>query len=310
MTAGGGTGSVLRGMNRIPYMGEVFSISTALIWAIAVILFRRSGEKVHPLALNLFKNTLGMLLILPTMWLLKQSLFLRAPVWEYGLLMLSGAIGIAAGDTLFFKGLNQIGAGLTSIVVCLYSPFIIVLSVVWLGDRLSPLQMLGALMVVVAVLSTVKRGAITKVSRSDLLRGIMWGVLASGCMAVGIVMIKPLLTRSPLLWATEIRLVGAVPALGLIVAVHPLRRKVISSLKSPGSFRFTITGSFIGAYAAMIVWLAGMKYAPVSVASALNQTSSIFVVILAALFLGEPLTPRRIGAISLAFLGALLVSLG
>jgi drug/metabolite transporter (DMT)-like permease len=53
-----------------------------------------------------------------------------------------------------------------------------------------------------------------------------------------------------------------------------------------------------------------MKYAPVSVASALNQTSSIFVVILAALFLREPLTPRRIGAISLAFLGALLVTLG
>jgi drug/metabolite transporter (DMT)-like permease len=224
--------------------------------------------------------------------------------------MMSGAVGIALGDTLFFKSLNQIGAGLTSIVVCLYSPFIIALSVIWLSDRLSPLQMLGVVMVVAAVLSTVKRGAIARVSRRDLLHGILWGVLATACMAVGIVMIKPTLTRSPLFWATEIRLFGAVPALGLIIAFHPLKRKVISSLTSPGSLRFTLGGSFTGAYAAMLIWLAGMKYTTVSIASALNQTSSLFVVILAALFLSEPLTPRKTGAIILAFLGALLVSLG
>jgi drug/metabolite transporter (DMT)-like permease len=224
--------------------------------------------------------------------------------------MLSGAIGIAVGDTLFFKSLNQIGAGLTAIVVCLYSPFIIGLSVIWLGDRLSILQMLGALMVVLAVLTTIKRGAIMNVTRKDLLQGMLWGVLATACMAVGIVMIKPVLTRSPLFWATEVRLFGAVPALGLIVAFHPFRKSIMSSLNSPGSWRFTISGSFIGAYAAMVIWLAGMKYAPVSIASALNQTSSIFVVVLAAIFLKEPLTPRRIGAITLAFVGVLLVGLG
>jgi drug/metabolite transporter (DMT)-like permease len=297
-------------MERVPYIGEIFSLSTALIWAVAVILFRRSGERVHPVALNLFKNTLSMVLILPTMWIIGQTLFLKAPISEYLLLMLSGAIGIAVGDTLFFKSLNQIGAGLTAIVVCLYSPFIIGLSVVLLGDRLSVLQMLGALMVVIAVLSTIKRGAIRKVPRKDLLQGILWGVLATACMAVGIVMIKPVLTRSPLLWATEVRLFGAVPALGLVVAIHPLRKKVISSLGSPGSWRFTISGSIIGAYAAMVVWLAGMKYAPVSIASALNQTSTVFVVILAAIFLKEPLTPRRLVAIALAFAGVLLVGLG
>lgn len=297
-------------MEQIPYLGEIFSLSTALLWAIAVILFRKSGEKVHPIALNLFKNSLAMILILPTMWLVGQTLFLRAPISEYMLLMASGAIGIAIGDTLFFKSLNQIGAGLTAIVVCLYSPFIIGLSMLFLGDRLTTVQMIGAVMVVAAVLSTMKRGAAAKVSRGDLLRGILWGVMATVCMAVGIVMIKPLLTRSPLFWATEVRLLGAVPALALILAFHPLRRRVVSSLNSPGSWRYTISGSVVGAYGAMVIWLAGMKYAPVSIASALNQTSNVFVVILASVFLREPLTPRRIGAISLAFIGALLVSLG
>jgi len=297
-------------MENVPYIGETFSLITALVWAVAVILFKKSGEKVHPIALNTFKNTLALVLVLPTMYLFRQSLFRQAPASEYLLLMLSGAIGIGVADTLFFKSLNQIGAGLTAIVVCLYSPFIIGLSVVWLGERLTVLQIIGALMVVVAVLSTTRKGAFGAISRRDLLRGILWGVVATACMAVGIVMIKPVLSRSPLFWATEVRLIGAVPALGLIILFHPLRRRVVSSINSPGTWGYVISGSLVGAYAAMVLWLAGMKYTQASISSALNQTSNIFVVILAAIFLREPLTPQRIGAVSVAVLGAILVSFG
>ncbi len=297
-------------MEQIPYIGETLSLLTAAVWAVAVILFKKSGEKVHPIALNLFKNTLALALMLPTGLFFSQSLFRGAPASEYLLLMASGTIGIALGDTLFFKSLNQIGAGLTAIVVCLYSPFIIGLSMVWLGERLDLLQIVGALMVVGAVLFTTKRGTVTRLNRRELLSGVLWGVLATACMAVGIVMIKPLLNRSPLLWATEVRLLGAVPALALIAGMHPLRRRIAMSIKTPGSLRYTFAGSFIGAYMAMLLWLAGMKYAPVSIASALNQTSNVFVVLLAAIFLREPLTPKRLAAVGLAFAGALLVSLG
>ncbi len=36
--------------------GEVWALLAALIWSVAVILFKRTGEEVPPLALNLFKN--------------------------------------------------------------------------------------------------------------------------------------------------------------------------------------------------------------------------------------------------------------
>ena len=298
------------GMGNIPYVGEGFSLLTAVVWAVAVIFFKKSGEKVHPLALNTFKNTLALVLVLPTMYLFGQSLFHQAPAREYLLLMFSGVIGIAIGDTLFFKSLNQIGAGLTAIVVCLYSPFIIGLSVIWLGERLTILQIVGALMVVLAVLSTTRKEAIGKFSRHDLLMGILWGVLATACMAVGIVMIKPVLNHSPLLWATEIRLIGAVPALALIFLFHPLRRKIATSITLPGTWHYTLGGSLTGAYLAMILWLTGMKYTQASISSALNQTSTLFVVVLAAIFLREPLTLRRTAAVILAVLGAILVSFG
>jgi drug/metabolite transporter (DMT)-like permease len=129
-------------------------------------------------------------------------------------------------------------------------------------------------------------------------------------MAVGIVMIKPLLGKSPVLWAIEIRLIGGMVSLTLITLFHPSRRKVISSLFSARSCIYTVSGSFVGTYLAMLVWLAGMKFAQASIASALNQTSTVFVFVFAAIFLHEPITLRRTAAIVLAVSGACLIFLG
>lgn len=292
-----------------PYFGETLSLLTAIIWAFAVILFKKSGETVHPIALNLFKNLFAMLLFLPTMLILKETLFRPVPLREYYLLMLSGVIGIGIGDTLFFKSLNLIGAGLSAIVESMYSPFIVSLSVLWLGEKLTVLQIIGTLMIVAAVLTTTKLKEKGKINHRDLLWGILCGVLATAAMAVGIVMIKPLLMRSPLLWATEIRLFGAAGSLIIITLLHPLRRRIVSSLFISRGWVYTVSGSFVGAYMAMFIWLAGMKYTNVSIASALNQTSSIFVFIFAAVILREPINLQRIIAIILAVSGAFLVFL-
>ena len=43
--------------------GEFFALSSALAWACAVILLRRSGRTLPALELNLFKNSLSLLLL-------------------------------------------------------------------------------------------------------------------------------------------------------------------------------------------------------------------------------------------------------
>lgn len=293
-----------------PYLGEALSLLSAIIWAIAVILFRKSGEKVHPLALNIFKNSLAFVLLIPTIWLFGESLLRPVPASSYILLLLSGAIGIGIGDTMLFTSLNRLGAGLTGIVLCMYSPFIITLSLLWLGESLTILQVLGALLIISAVLIATIKKRTKKISSANLVWGILFGVISSACMAVGIVMIKPLLERSPLLWLTEVRLVGGAVTLGLILLLHPARRRIMDSLISTHSWQYTISGSFFGAYVAMIVWLAGMKYTLASVASALNQTSTVFIFIFAGIILKEPLNLRRTIGVILAVIGVFLVSFG
>jgi len=294
----------------LPYLGESLALIVAVVWAFAVILFKKSGETVNPIGLNLFKNVLALALILPTVWLFGQALVPSFSGHGYLLLLLSGALGIGVSDTLFFKSLNLLGAGLSAIVDCLYSPFIIGLSMVWLGERLTLLQVVGVVMIVSAVLAATSKKGTTTISRYDLVRGVIYGVLAMAVMALGIVMIKPLLNISSLLWVTEIRLVGGVGILILTVLVHPGRREIVGSIFERTGRVYMVSGSFLGAYVAMILWLAGMKFTQASTASALNQTSNIFVFVFAIIFLHEKINMLRVIGIALAVLGVLLVMLG
>ena len=69
-----------------------------------------------------------------------------------------------------------------------------------------------------------------------------------------------------------------------------------------------VFGSAAAAYFQMILWLGGMKYAQASIAAVLNQTATIFTIVLAALILHEPLTRVRIGAAALAITGVVLIT--
>jgi len=294
----------------LPHLGEILAISCALIWATAVILFRKSGETVPPLGLNLFKNVLALVLFVPTSLVLGVALLPDASLNDYLLLLASGVIGLALADTLFFKSLNLLGAELSAIVDCLYSPFIIGLSVLFLYERMTGLQIFGVFLIISAVLGVSGIGDRKHISRHDLILGVLFGILAMAFMAVGIVMIKPLLDRSPLLWVVEVRLFAGCVGLGIYLLFHPGGKKIISSVLSVRNWQYMLPGSFLGAYLSMIVWMGGMKYTQASIAAALNQTSNVFIFVLAAIFLREPVNAIRIIAIILAFSGAVIVSFG
>ncbi len=294
----------------LPFLGETLALLSAAFWAVAVIFYKLSGETIHPLALSLFKNLLALFLFLPTMWIFGETLLRSVPTNSYLLLLLSGAIGMAIGDTLFFVSLSLIGAGLTAIVVCMYSPFIITLSVIWLGESLSKIQILGAILIIGAVLLASLQLKKEKIVVRKLLLGILCGVLASLATAIGIVMIKPLLEQSPLLWVTEVRLIGGIVALAIIFLLLPARKDIIKSLVTTQNWLYPSAGAVIGTYIALVAWLGGMKYTQASIASVLNQTSTIFIFLFAGIILKEPMNLRRAIGIALAFIGVLLVSFG
>jgi drug/metabolite transporter (DMT)-like permease len=295
-------------VERIPSIGEIFALGSGLVWAVAIILFRILGRKIHPLSLNLFKTVLAFVLILITVLVFGQPLFPDVPARDIVLLLISGVVGIAVSDTLFFQSLNRIGASPLAIVDCLYSPFVIGLSFLFLGERMTGWQLFGVVLIVSAILTVTRHKSEERVSRKDLVSGIAFGVLAVLFIAVSIVIIKPVLDSTPLVWSTTVRLFGGTAALALFVPFHPDRRRILAPLADLSNWRALLPASFFGSYVSLLLWLGGMKYARVSVAAALNQLNAIFIVVLAAIFLKERLTPWKIVAVALAFAGAYLAS--
>lgn len=295
-----------------PHAGEVYSALCALFWAVAVILFRKSGEKVTPVVLNLFKDVTGLILLCTTMAILSVEFFPAGQsAGDWIILLVSGVIGIGIADTLFFASLNRLGAGRSAIVDCLYSPFVILCSLVHLDESFGPLLIVALVMMVSAIfIGTWQPEQLDKPEDKRQLRiGVILGVISMACMAIGISMAKPVLDRSDPWWATTVRMVSGTALLAVIVAFSSRRKEFLKVFRPSALWKVTVPAAVFGAYLAVFFWIAGMKYSETTTASILNQSSNVFVIFLATLFLKERLTVRKLTAICIGFAGGVIATL-
>lgn len=291
----------------IPRIGEILALGSAVVWAAAVILFRISGRSVPPLGLNLFKSIFATAALAVSMVILGESFLPAVEPKAWGLLLASGVLGIGLSDTLLFACLNRLGAGLTAIIDCSYSPSVILLAVIFLGERMAPIQMLGAGMIILAVILITREKNNSPLPRKQLLSGIALGVSAMFVMAVSVIIMKPILEDIPLIWATLVRTMGGIIFLTAVLAGHPRRRRILLDTFAPRNLKPMIPASLLGGFA-LLIWMGGMKYTLASVASALNQVTSVFIFLFGVLFLKEKSTLFKLMALGLAVVGAFLVT--
>jgi drug/metabolite transporter (DMT)-like permease len=119
-------------------------------------------------------------------------------------------------------------------------------------------------------------------------------------------MIKSLLEDTDVFWATLVRVVAGIVSLLILVLLHPRRRQYFRELKFSKAWLTALPASVAGNYLALLFWVAGMKYTTASRAAILNQMSTIFIFIMAAIFLKEKITVNKSIAILLALTGACL----
>jgi drug/metabolite transporter (DMT)-like permease len=289
--------------------GELFALSSALVWAFAVILFRRSGETLPPFELNLFKNFVGLVLLVPTILLFEGFALPVYSLTEVTLLIVSGLLGIALADTWYFRALNMMGASRTGIVSSLFSPFVILLSAIFLGERLGPWQWLGFLFVMSGVLLVTWRSNRLLVDTADVKKGVIYGAGAVFMMAAGVVMVKEILETRSFLWSVELRMVGGGGGMLLYMLMNSQWQSVKRNFSQPQAWGRVTFASFLGSYFALILWLAGYKLIDASVASVLNETNVAFIVFLAWLMLGEQLNRRKLIGLCLTLGGVIIMML-
>ena len=90
--------------------GEFYALASALTWALAVILMRRSGETLPAFELNFFKNCFGLAVLVPTTLIIDGFGLPYYTTTELLLVLFSCLIGIAIADTWYLTALNMMGA--------------------------------------------------------------------------------------------------------------------------------------------------------------------------------------------------------
>lgn len=289
--------------------GEFFAISAALAWAYSVILLRRSGETLPPLELNLFKNSLSIVLVFLTILAVHGSEVPDYPTRDLLIVIFSGFLGIAVADTLYLKALNTMGASRTGIASALYTPFVILLSGVFLAEVLGPWQWAGFVLVMAGILLVSWRRARTEAGSAAIRQGTLYAILAMAAMAVAIVMVKDILEQRPLFWTMELRIFGGWGGMVLMITLRRGWSTAMQRYRQPQPWGMIVTASLLAGYLGFILWLAGYKLLPASVAAILNETNASFIVLLAWLMLGEPIDRRKLMGLGLTIAGVLVMLL-
>lgn len=288
-------------------LGESFALICALLWASAVVLYKYVGDSMSANTLNLVKNILGLGLLVPTAMAV-EGLVLPELTWvEWAVLAASGYGGIAVADTWYLQALRNLGAGRTAIVASLYSPFVVILSIFFLGESLALWQWLGFVLVLGGIFVVVYQRQYQSVDRVTLFRGI---ALAAGSVfltAAGVVAMKPILANSGFFWLVSLRMLAGIVGMLIYLIIRGQVKTTYQVIRhSKHRWGSIIVASLFGTYFAMLFWLGGFKYADASVASVLNETANIFIILMAWLFLKEEMSKRKIVGAALTFTGVVI----
>lgn len=288
-------------------LGEFYSLLCAFLWAFAVIFYKRAGDHFNAYEMNLFKSAFVLVLMIPTVLISDGLTVPEFTGIQFSLLIISGFAGIMLADLFYLRALQLIGASLTGITGSLYSPFVVSLSLLYLGELLHFWQYIGMIVVLMGVLLVGYRKKSLQIQHPPIL-GFIYAVLAVFFTALGIVIIKPISTELAFFWVILIRSLGGFLTMVLYGIILKKSLSIIHVIKAKGG-AWLILGTFLGQYVSMMVWVAGYKYTSASIASILNETASIFILIMSWLFLGEQLTKRKVIGVMITISGVAMVLL-
>ncbi len=299
----------------IPWLGELLSLTCALLWAFTVILFKRA-EHLSSGQINLMKNVLAWVLIGLTfagVAIMRGTGFdMARSTGDWLRLIVSGVLGLAIGDLVFLEGLRRVGPSMMAIVDCAYAPTVVLVSVAMNGESVTAQFTVGACLVLVGVaIASLPdgRGDLGGRPRTQVVSGVLIGLVAVIIMGFGIALAKPALDRSDVLEAAFVRISAALVVQLLFTGMSAEGRTHFALLASWPAWKRVIPPGVLGSYVSMIVWIAGFKYTLGAVAAVINQSSSVFTLLLARLIYGERLSPIRAIGAAMSLIGVVVVVL-
>ena len=146
----------------------------------------------------------------------------------------------------------------------------------------------------------------------NLTQRLVLGMFAYTLMALGIVIIKPILTRSAdsihtQMWIILYRLIPGTLLSYVTMSLMVSKNEIKNQLSNKRIWPVILLGSFLGTYVGFAMWIIGMAKTTASIASILNQTSTIFIAFFGWIILKEKFSGKMMACFLVALIGAFII---
>jgi len=286
--------------------GVLAALGAAMAWTGASALWRSLSGRMTAIQLNAMKNGLASLLFLPVLITLPRNTDVQAVL----LLLISGLIGIAAGDSFYLGALRRLGTRRTLTVEASGPVLASIAGVLLMGDSLQVRNGFGALLVssAVVLIALQAKETRTKKQRSiaaDFGPGLLLAFMAVICGLSGAFLARHVLISSDLtpLQTASIRLLGG--WLGLL----PLLKGIWSqaALSRREQWRLVIA-TVIGTNGGILLQQVVLQSMPVGEGVTLMATAPVMALFVGRME-GDPIQLSGVAAAVLALAGVACTSL-
>jgi drug/metabolite transporter (DMT)-like permease len=255
------------------------------------------------LALNVGKGVIALLIMGAI--LLTQPWVVADPR-TVGLLAISGALGIALGDTLYFLALTHLGSRTTLVFTTTIPIVTAIAAMLVFGESLSAHAWLGLALTLLGVGWVLWEQAPKSERVTEWRRGVLYAALFVAASAASILFTKIGVAELPSMQATFWRQLWALFTLFMIGGFMGAWVEWARPLRNPRNFGAVAVAAVIGGFLGTWLSVAALKYTEAAVATTLNSTSPLFVLPLAALWMKERITVNAVVGAVIAVSGVAL----
>ena len=262
-------------------LGVGLALGAAVIWAIGPLFTAAAARRLGPLPTMLWRTTF----VTPALLLCVGLTGAAWPAPDAWLpLVLSGVLGITAGDLLITVAFVELGPRRTVQLLTLGPCFAFLLALVVLGEVVAPRPLAGAALVLAAgalAVWTEHRGGTGAVEPGRMTARGFWAAASGAALgAAGTVLMRAAYRADPGLHpvaATTVRVGSAAVGLWLIPVARGEGRRMLAALRDrPAILRVglaTVTGPFLG----MLAYVGSLRYLGAGLVTTLVSLSAVFI---------------------------------
>lgn len=201
----------------------------------------------------------------------------------YAVFLLGGLVGSALGRIANYSGVNRVGASVNSAVIATNPLFATLLALIVLGERITPTQGLGVIVVVagLATVTVAKGGDLTGWTYRDLL----FSVTAALAYGSGSVIRRYGLTNTAATPIDGVALNETAAFAGIIGYLVVRRGRVVPRVPLRAATYFVASGLF-GVLGVLMVFV-GLNNGPVAIVVTLAGTATLVTNALSYVLLGD-----------------------